>query len=122
MGGFSPLGRNDPTDRVTIETRATAAAFRPFACVIVQDNGRGIDERDLAHVFDPFFTTKGVGEGTGLGLSVSYGIVQDHAGSIEVSSIKGKGASFTVLLPLATSRTRAEQLAFGLHAESAPDI
>jgi signal transduction histidine kinase len=95
--------------RVTLETRGTAAtAFRPFGCVTVQDDGEGIDERDLAHVFDPFFTTKGVGEGTGLGLSVSYGIVQDHAGSIEVSSIKGEGASFTVLLPLATSRSRAE--------------
>lgn len=95
--------------RVTLETRETAAAtFRPFGCVIVQDDGDGIDERDLAHVFDPFFTTKGVGEGTGLGLSVSYGIVQDHAGSIEVSSVKGQGACFTVLLPLATSRSRAE--------------
>jgi two-component system, NtrC family, sensor kinase len=91
--------------RVTLETRGSAATtFRPFACVIVQDDGQGIDERDLARVFDPFFTTKGVGEGTGLGLSVSYGIVQDHAGSIEVSSSKGQGACFTVLLPLATSR------------------
>ncbi|HYQ42228.1 MAG TPA: ATP-binding protein [Polyangiaceae bacterium] len=91
--------------RISVETRGTAAAvFRPFACVVVQDDGAGIDERDLAHVFDPFFTTKGVGEGTGLGLSVSYGIVQDHAGSIEVSSRKGEGACFTVLLPLATSR------------------
>jgi signal transduction histidine kinase len=98
--------------RVTVETRETTrAAFRPFACVVVQDDGEGIDERDLTHVFDPFFTTKGVGEGTGLGLSVSYGIVQDHAGSIEVSSTKGKGACFTVLLPLATSRNRAERRA-----------
>jgi len=96
--------------RVGVETRETAGAtFRPFACVAVQDDGEGIDERDLAHVFDPFFTTKGVGEGTGLGLSVSYGIVQDHAGRIEVSSIKGKGACFTVLLPLATSRNREER-------------
>lgn len=95
--------------RITLETRGTAASsFRPFGCVIVQDDGEGIDERDLAHVFDPFFTTKGVGEGTGLGLSVSYGIVQDHAGSIEVRSVKGQGACFTVLLPLATSRSRAE--------------
>ena len=96
--------------RVTVETReTTTSAFRPFACVVVQDDGQGIDERDLAHVFDPFFTTKGVGEGTGLGLSVSYGIIQDHTGSIEVSSVKGKGARFTVLLPLATSRLRAER-------------
>jgi signal transduction histidine kinase len=98
--------------RVTVETRETAGAtFRPFACVLVKDDGQGIDARDLEHVFDPFFTTKGVGEGTGLGLSVSYGIVQDHAGSIEVSSVKGEGACFAVLLPLATSRQRAERRA-----------
>lgn len=96
--------------RITVETRETAGAtFRPYACVVVQDDGQGIDERDLPHVFDPFFTTKDVGEGTGLGLSVSYGIVQDHAGSIEVSSVKGKGACFSVLLPLATSRSRTER-------------
>jgi signal transduction histidine kinase len=83
--------------------------------VIVEDDGEGIEQRDLPHVFDPFFTTKDVGEGTGLGLSVSYGIVQDHAGRIEVSSVKGKGASFSVLLPLATSRNRAER-----HAEAQP--
>ncbi|HEY0469152.1 MAG TPA: ATP-binding protein [Polyangiaceae bacterium] len=93
--------------RIALETRATAGAtFRPFASVLVEDDGEGIDERDLAHVFDPFFTTKDIGEGTGLGLSVSYGIIQDHAGSIEFSSTKGKGASFNVLLPLATSRNR----------------
>ncbi len=92
--------------RVSVEPRATASAtFRPFAQVAVQDSGEGIDEQVLAHVFDPFFTTKGVGEGTGLGLSVSYGIVQDHEGYIEVSSVKGKGARFAVLLPLATSRS-----------------
>ncbi len=90
----------------SVEPRATASAtFRPFARVAVQDDGAGIDEQVLAHVFDPFFTTKGVGVGTGLGLSVSYGIVQDHDGYIEVSSEKGKGARFCVLLPLATSRS-----------------
>ena len=92
--------------RVSVEPRATAGAtFRPFAQVAVQDDGAGIDEQVLAHVFDPFFTTKGVGEGTGLGLSVSYGIVHDHEGCIEVTSEKGKGARFSVLLPLATSRS-----------------
>lgn len=95
--------------RVSVETRDTAgASFRPFACLAVRDDGPGIDERDIARVFDPFFTTKGVGEGTGLGLSVSYGIVQDHGGTIEVTSKKGQGALFRVLLPLATSRNRPE--------------
>jgi signal transduction histidine kinase len=91
--------------RVSVEAKETAdAVFRAFAYVVVQDDGAGIDPRDIPHVFDPFFTTKGVGEGTGLGLSVSYGIVQDHGGRIEVSSERGKGAQFGVLLPLASSR------------------
>jgi signal transduction histidine kinase len=67
--------------------------------VEVKDTGPGIDSEDLPHVFEPFFTTKEVGRGTGLGLSVSYGIVQKHGGHIEVQSQKGRGAIFTVLLP-----------------------
>jgi signal transduction histidine kinase len=68
--------------------------------VEVEDTGVGIDPRDLPHIFDPFFTTKPVGEGTGLGLSVSYGIVQKHSGSIEVQRRKEAGTTFTILLPV----------------------
>jgi len=64
------------------------------------DNGRGIPSQDLNHIFDPGFTTKGVGVGTGLGLSICYRIVEDHAGSIDVHSEEGKGATFTIRLPL----------------------
>ena len=74
-----------------------------FAAIVVEDEGSGIREKDLPFIFDPFFTTKGVGEGTGLGLSVSYGIVQDWGGSFEVSSTPGRGTTFVVLMPLATS-------------------
>ncbi len=68
--------------------------------VEVADTGIGIDPEDLPHIFEPFYTTKEVGRGTGLGLSVSYGIAQKHGGHIEVNSRKGAGATFTVVLPI----------------------
>ncbi len=70
-----------------------------FAFVQIQDDGNGIDPRDMEHLFEPFFTTKDVGEGTGLGLSIAYGIVQDHDGWIDVQSTLGQGSCFTIYLP-----------------------
>ena len=66
----------------------------------VADNGCGIPPHALQKIFDPFFTTKPVGEGTGLGLSLSYGIVKKHRGDISVSSDLGKGTTFRVVLPI----------------------
>lgn len=66
----------------------------------VKDSGIGIEKDDLLKIFDPFFTTKPEGEGTGLGLSVSYGIVSRHSGRIEVESEPGKGSTFTMILPI----------------------
>jgi PAS domain S-box-containing protein len=68
--------------------------------ITITDNGTGIDLDDLPKVFEPFFTTKPVGEGTGLGLWVSYGIVRSLRGEITVRSVKGKGTSFCITLPL----------------------
>ena len=66
----------------------------------VRDNGCGIDQKNLTFIFDPFFTTKPTGEGKGLGLSVSYGIIKNHGGDIFVESSPGKGTTVTVVLPV----------------------
>ncbi|MBL8453644.1 MAG: histidine kinase, partial [Zoogloea sp.] len=68
--------------------------------ISVTDTGKGIPAEDLQRIFEPFYTTKPVGQGTGLGLSLSWGIVERHHGRIEVSSEVGKGTTFTVILPI----------------------
>ncbi|MBT9612281.1 MAG: PAS domain S-box protein [Burkholderiales bacterium] len=68
--------------------------------VEIMDSGKGISPENLTRIFDPFFTTKPIGQGTGLGLSLSYGIVQKHGGRIEVQSKLGKGTAFKVWLPI----------------------
>ncbi len=85
--------------RILVRTEADGEWLR----VTVQDTGKGIPADILPKIFDPFFTTKAVGQGTGLGLSISYQIVQQHGGDIRVTSQPGKGARFTVQLPLAAA-------------------
>ena len=77
--------------------------------IAVQDSGIGIPAENLSRIFDPFFTTKPEGEGTGLGLSVGYGIISNHSGRIDVDSTPGEGTTFTILLPLKPSGDRERQ-------------
>ena len=74
-----------------------------FVCVDIVDTGQGILPEHIVKVFDPFFTTKPVGQGTGLGLSVSYEIIQKFGGMIKVRSTRGVGTTFTVMLPISGS-------------------
>ena len=88
-GGTITLSTDETEDHVTIE---------------VSDTGEGINAENLTKIYDPFFTTKEVGSGTGLGLAVSYGIVQEHAGNIEVSSKIGEGTTFRLVFPIAQAQ------------------
>jgi PAS domain S-box-containing protein len=84
---------------LAIETSRWNGAVRVRVC----DSGMGIAPENLARIFDPFFTTKGAVKGTGLGLSVSYGIVREHGGDIEVQSQPGKGTQFQLTFPVASA-------------------
>jgi len=84
---------------LTIRTAWSDADSTRMVCAEFSDTGCGIRAEHLAKIFDPFFTTKPLGRGTGLGLSVCYGIVSEHGGRIEVESTEGAGTTFRVLLP-----------------------
>ena len=84
--------------RLAVRTRR--AQNGAAVALSVQDNGEGVRPENLIRIFDPFFTTKPEGKGVGLGLAVSYGIVEAHGGDIAVSSKPGEGATFTVTLPV----------------------
>ncbi|MBN1953172.1 MAG: PAS domain S-box protein [Bacteroidales bacterium] len=68
--------------------------------ISIRDTGRGIETRDLSRIFDPFFSTKEVGHGLGLGLAISYSIIQEHQGELTVKSSPGKGSEFAVKIPV----------------------
>ncbi|HEX8096933.1 MAG TPA: ATP-binding protein, partial [Pyrinomonadaceae bacterium] len=92
--------------RITLRTSASGGG--DSVTVEVADTGIGIAPENVAKIYDPFFTTKGVGRGTGLGLAVTYGIVQEHSGHIAVESAPGRGTTFRITLPTAHARTRLQ--------------
>jgi two-component system, NtrC family, sensor kinase len=91
---------------ITLETRKTD--HQPAVEIVITDTGGGISEENLGKLFNPFFTTKPLGKGTGLGLSIVYGIIKMHRGQISVKSQLGKGTTFTITLPVIS--TKQEQI------------
>jgi signal transduction histidine kinase len=92
----------EPMVTITTKLASENSSIRPSAnslIVSVQDNGFGIPETHRNKIFQPFFTTKPTGEGTGLGLSLSYDIIKAHGGKIEVESKEGEGTEFKIMLP-----------------------
>jgi len=89
---------HQPSGRIEIRTSAAEGTLR----LVIEDNGPGIPAEHLGRIFDPFFTTKEVGRGTGLGLSLCYGIIKEHGGNITARSTPGCGATFLIELPATT--------------------
>jgi len=87
--------------------QVSTLAHNGSVAIEVTDTGAGIPPENLQRIFDPFFTTKATGRGTGLGLSVSYGIIKEHAGKVDVRSTPGKGTSFRLEFPVARKAVHA---------------
>lgn len=98
-------GRITIRSRVVPEGNSPVVGSGPMVEISITDTGCGIPEKDRQRIFDPFFTSKGVGEGTGLGLSVSHGIVRAHGGMVEVDSKVGEGSTFRIYLPVEAQET-----------------
>jgi signal transduction histidine kinase len=92
-----------------IDTVVTRANQGNTVRLTIEDSGPGIPAEILPRIFDPFFTTKDVGQGTGLGLAITYGIIQEHGGTIQASNTPQGGARFTVDLPALQDEKEATQ-------------
>lgn len=123
-----------PEGRVSVAARAWQGDIGPAApgelqvlppcgwpghgvCLVVQDNGSGMDAATLSRIFEPFFTTKPVGQGTGLGLAVVHGILAEHGAVLRVASTPGAGTTFSLWLPAALS-AQSLQRDMAVHLES----
>jgi two-component system NtrC family sensor kinase len=101
---LNAIDATDPGGNITLSTGISLSTSNNIQKkgveIVITDTGCGIPTENLEKLFDPFFTTKEVGQGTGLGLAVSYGIVQRHGGTIRVQSNVGKGSSFFIWMPI----------------------
>ena len=100
---INAIDASEPGDNITVSTGiglSAGSGGQKGVEIVIADTGCGIPQEDLDKLFDPFFSTKEVGHGTGLGLSVSHGIVQRHKGTIRVQSEVGKGSTFFIWIPI----------------------
>jgi len=104
MDGFGTL---TITTANTTRGAQDGLAAGDYVVMTVSDTGTGMDADTLTRMFDPFFTTKPLGQGTGLGLAMVYGIARQHDGVVEAESRPGQGATFTLSLPLALDDAQA---------------
>jgi len=104
--------------RLTITTRLD----KEHVDIVFADTGVGIPAGDVKRIFDPFYTTKEVGQGTGLGLSVSYGIVKSHGGTIEAESREHEGSTFTVKLPRCEAESDSDEEEAPMRTARAPGV
>ena len=95
------MSRHRGRGRLTVRTTTTGTSIK----ISIKDDGPGIAAENIPRIFEPFFTTKAVGEGTGLGLSVSYGIVSQHGGEIWADTSRGDGTTFHIGLPVTAGET-----------------
>jgi two-component system NtrC family sensor kinase len=112
---INALDATEPGGSITITTGMGLSASKPDqkgVQILCTDTGCGIPPENLDKLFDPFFTTKEIGQGTGLGLAVSYGIVDRHGGTIWVQSKVGRGSTFTIWLPMEEG-TKHEDISSG---------
>ncbi|MFC6381084.1 ATP-binding protein [Psychrobacter glacincola] len=101
---FNNAAQAMPIDhKGVLQINSSVDKAQQLVIVSVKDNGAGIPESTLAKIFEPFFTTKKAGDGTGLGLAITAQIIEQHGGSIEVSSIVGEGTTFIIKLPIQSS-------------------